>query len=154
MEYWRDKTKSQYNSVLRRWESFCDEFGENPIYPTVNKLLEFFLQLYKGGCLYSGLCAARSALAAVVTIPGYASISEHPMIARFLKGIFNRHPPLPKYFNILDLNEVLHFYNSLPENNLLSLKDITQKLAMLLMLLGAKREKLAANHLSGQCHYH
>ncbi len=125
--------------MLRRWETCCNKLNENLIYPSVNTMLEFFLQLYKGGCLCSGLCAARSALASVVSIAGYSSISEHPMIARFLKGIFNRHP-LAKYVQIRDINVVLSLYNRLPENPLLSLEDLTQKLLMLLKILGARRK--------------
>ena len=63
------------------------------------------------------------------------------MIARFLKGIFNRHPPLPKYVDIWDINKVLDFYKTLPDNKQLSLKEITQKLAMLLLILGARRKQ-------------
>ena len=63
------------------------------------------------------------------------------MIARFIKGIFNRHPPLPKYVQIWDINTVLNFYNSSPDNEFLPLKDLTQKLAMLLMILGARRKQ-------------
>ena len=76
----------------------------------------------------------------MVAIPGYATLSDHPMIARFTKGIFNRHPPLPRYVQIWDINTVLNFYNRRPDNYLLPLKDLTQKLTMLLMILGARRK--------------
>ena len=108
-------------------------------------MLEFFLQLYKEGCLYSGLCAASSALASAIAIPGYSSISEHPKIVRFLKGIYNRHPPLPKYVKIWDINDVLCLYNQLPDNQQLSIKDLSHKLAILLMLLGARRKNSLSN---------
>lgn len=63
------------------------------------------------------------------------------MVTRFLKGIYNRHPAIPKYVGIWDLNRVLDLYKSLPNNDQLQLKDITQKLAMLLILLGARRKQ-------------
>eukprot|EP00794_Sanderia_malayensis_P004314 gene4314-4887_t len=141
MDSWRGSTKSKYNSILNRWQIFCSQWKENSLRPTINSVLEFLLQLHKGGCLYSGLSAARSALASIIVIPGYSSLSEHPMIARFLKGIFNRHPPLPKYVHIWDINKVLGFYKTLPDNEQLSLKEITQKLVMLLLILGARRKQ-------------
>jgi len=109
--------------------------------PSVNSVLEFLLLMYKRGCKYSGICAARSALAAVVNIPGYSSLSDHPMITRFIKGIHNRYPPLPRYVKIWDINQVLEHYNKLPENSLLSLKELTHKLVLLLMILGARRKQ-------------
>lgn len=91
--------------------------------------------------MYSGLAAARSALSSVVCLPGYKSIAEHPMISRFLKGVYNKHPPLPKYSRIWDINVVLKYYDSLPPNELLDLKQLTHKVAVLLMILGAKRKQ-------------
>ena len=44
-----------------------------------------------------GLCGARSALSNGACIKGFSKLSDHPIISRHLKGIFNGHPPLPKY---------------------------------------------------------
>ena len=96
--------------------------------------------MYKGGCRYSGLCAARSALSSAIAIPGYNCISEHPMISRFLKGIYNQHPPMPKYGEIWDINIVLEYYANNNDNNKLSMMQLTQKLAILLMILGSQRK--------------
>ena len=93
------------------------------------------------GCLYSGLCGARSALSSVVCIKGFSKLSDHPMISRYLKGIFNRHPPLPKYKQIWDINQVLHYYTNLPDNKELEFKYIVKKLVMLFLILGAGRNK-------------
>ena len=60
----------------------------------------FFHGMYKNGCLYSDICAARNALSSVAMIEGYDKLSSHPLITRFVKGIFNKHTPLPKYANI------------------------------------------------------
>ena len=38
------------------------------------------------------------------------------MILRYLKGIFNKHPPLPKYKQIWDKNQVLDYYTNLLNN--------------------------------------
>jgi len=58
------------------------------------------------------------------------------MITRVIKGIHNGYPPLPHYAKIWDINQVLEHYNKLPENSLLSLKELTHKLVLLLMILG------------------
>ena len=73
--------------------------------------------MYINGCLYSDLCAASSALSSTVTIKGYTKLSEHAFISRYLKGIYNRHPPLPKYTSIWDISLALDYYNSFETND-------------------------------------
>ena len=110
MQSWRAGTISKYNQILQRWQSFCVEQNTDPLYTNVNIILKFLLSMYKGGCHYSGLCAVRSALSSAIEIPGYDCISENPMISRFLKGVYNKHPPMPKYAEIWDINIVLDYY--------------------------------------------
>ena len=52
---------------------------------------------------YSGLCAARSALSSVATIKGFVNLSDHPLISRYLKDNYDRHPVFPKYSNTWDM---------------------------------------------------
>eukprot|EP00794_Sanderia_malayensis_P000777 gene777-68_t len=123
----RKMTVKKYDSVLKHWEIYCREVEADPVQTSVNTVLKFLLRLYNGGCKYSGLAATRSALSSVVCLPGYKSIAEHPMISRFLKGVYNKHPPLPKYSRIWDISVVLKYYDSLPPNELLDLKQFTHK---------------------------
>ena len=67
-------------------------------------------------CLYSELCGARSALPSVVCTKGFSQLSDHPMISRYMEGIFNKHHPLPTYTQIWDINQVLDDYTNLPDN--------------------------------------
>ena len=89
----------------------------DPCTPDVNKMLSFMHGMYVNGCLYTGLCAALSALPTIVTIKGYKKLSEHPFISCYLKGIYNRHPPLPKYASIWEISLVLEYYNSSETND-------------------------------------
>ena len=59
------------------------------------------------------------------------------MISRYLKGISNGHPPLPKYTQIWDINQVLDYYTNLLDNKELEFKYIVKKLVMLFFILGA-----------------
>ena len=95
--------------------------------------------MYINGCLYSGLCTARSALPIIVTIKGYKKLSEYPFISRYLKGINYKHPPLPKYTSIWDISLVLNYYNSIQTNNKFQFMDVVKETVMLFMILGARR---------------
>ena len=75
-------------------------------------MLSFLHGIYTKGCLYGGLCGARSALSSVECIKGFSKVSDHPMISRCLKGIFNRYSFLPKYTQIWQISHVLDYYTN------------------------------------------
>ena len=115
-------TRSRYESVLRRCHGLVISRNENPYSPDVTAVLAFLHGMYRNSCLYSGLCAARSALSSSITAKGYLKLSDHPLISRYLKGIYNRHPPLPKYVDIWDLTLLLKYYEQKENNDCLKLK--------------------------------
>ena len=85
----------------------------DPYIADVNTVLAFMHGMYLNRCLHSGLCAARNALSSVVTINGFIKLSDHPHISRYLKGIYNRHPVLPKYCNTLGMSLLSKYCNSI-----------------------------------------
>ena len=105
--------------------------NESPYSPDVTAVLAFLHGMYRSGCLYSGLCAARSALSSLITIKDYLKLSDHPLVSRYLKGICNKHPPQPKYFNIWDLTYLLKYYEQKENNDFLEFKELVKKIVML-----------------------
>eukprot|EP00794_Sanderia_malayensis_P021324 gene21324-23399_t len=89
---------------------------------------------------YSTICAARSALATCITVDNVPNLAEHVLVKRFVKGVFNRHPPTPKYTSIWDINIVLDFLNKLPDNADLSFEQLSKKFVILLLILSARRK--------------
>ena len=88
---------------------------------------------------YNTICGYRSALNKVISIPQFPDISEHPLIRRFIKGVFNIKPPEPRYTYSWDVNVVLEYFNNLCENEALDYKQLSYKLVTLLMLLAGTR---------------
>ena len=86
LESWRPATRSRYESVLRRWHKFAISRNGNPCSPDVIPVLTFLHGMYHNGCLYSGLCAARSALSSLITIKGYLKLSDHPLFFKVFEG--------------------------------------------------------------------
>lgn len=106
-------------------------------------MLIFLHELYTRGLSYSSLNATRSALASFVTIKhSNFTISNHPHVARYLKGIFNIKPSRPRYHKIWDIRIVLSRLRDWGHVEELPLKELTLKLCMLLALLGAARTQL------------
>ena len=73
------------------------------------------------------------------SLGGEFNKSEHPLLKRFIKGVFNLRPPKPRYSQIWDIGCVLTYLRSLGDTQLLPLKLLTYKLVTLLMLLSASR---------------
>jgi len=76
-------------------------------------------------------------------------VGQHPLVSCFLKGVFNSCPPTPRYSFTWDVDVVLSYLDSLPDNSQLSFQGLSHKLAMLLALSNADRcSDLAALNLN------
>lgn len=103
--------------------------------------MDFLTSLYDEGLSYSSINSARCALSAILESPAsaYPTFGEHPDVKRFMKGIFQSRPPLPRYCKTWDVNLVLQYIGSMGNSQELSLKDLTLKFVMLVALTTAQR---------------
>ena len=81
---------------------------------------------------------ARSALSSVLRYQD-KGIGEHYLVKRFLKGVFNTRPSLPRYSRIWDTSSVLAKLKTFRPANRLNLKMLTLKLVLLLALVTHQR---------------
>lgn len=116
--------------------AFCSQREINHHSPTVNETLEFLMKLYQEGLSYSTLNTARSALSTVVDIEDFG---KNPIVTRFMKGIFELRKPTPRYSAIWDVSVVLCYLSGLYPYESLTLRDLTLKLLMLLLLVSSQR---------------
>ena len=102
--------------------------------------MEFLTSLYDLKLGYSSINTARGALSALnITLDGKLA-GSHPLVIRFLKGVFNLRPPLQtKLSYIWDVSLVTEYLKKLSPVKELSLKDLTLKLTMLIALTTAAR---------------
>ena len=113
---------------------------------------------YRKGLSYSSLNLARSAVSSLGLKCEGISIGSHHMVARYLRGVYNLRPPKAKYADVWDTDQVLDYLKGMDQKNI-SLKALTQKLAMLialtnacriqtLYLLSIKDMKMTENHVT------
>ena len=107
--------------------------------PDVISVLKFFTEIYEKGCQYSSITLARSALASVVTLRGYTTLSDHPLIKFFIKGVYHLRPPKPKYSSIWDADILLIYWEQIEDNSQLNLLELSKKVTTLLVLLHGHR---------------
>lgn len=137
-ESWRGSTRSQYATIIKKWTSFCGERSIHFFQPTINDVLEFLLKLYKGNLSYSCINTARSALSCFVKIDG-TDVGKHPLVSRFMKGIFQLRPTLSRYNEIWDVDVVFDYIRNMNCNEMLSLKQLTLKTVSLVALISSQR---------------
>ena len=140
MASWRASTAKQYQIHLSRWEMFCQSRNINKFNASIENGIDFLASLYEKGLGYSAINTARSALSSVLDLPGGNTFGTHPLVTRFLKGIFELKPSsLPRYTTIWDVGTVLQYLKTLHPITELNLKTLTKKLTMLLCLLTGQR---------------
>ena len=101
--------------------------------------IDFLATLFSAGLGYSAINTARSALSSVMLLPNNVTFGAHPLEVRFLKGVFELKPSLPRYNRIWDVSAVLQYLKTLGPASELDLKTLTMKTTMLLCLLTGQR---------------
>ncbi|CAB3990623.1 Hypothetical predicted protein [Paramuricea clavata] len=139
VQAWRPGTQKQYKYYLQKWEQHCCERSINPISPNVGTAIDFLHEFYKEGLSYSTLNTVRSALSSVVQPIDNFTFGNHPLVTRYIQGVFVNRPALPRYKQIWDVSVVIKYLKSLGENTQLSLQDLTMKTTMLLALVTGQR---------------
>ena len=66
-------------------------------------------------------------------------IGQHPRVCTLMTGIFNNRPPKTRYTFVWDIEKVLNDLSKLPDNLILPMRVLSQKLALLLSLTVASR---------------
>ena len=140
---WRPGTQKQYSVYINRWTRFCNEREINSVAPSVTSVLEFLHSFYEQELSYSTINTARSAINCYLMDANLHStnhtISTHPFVTRYMKGVFNSRTPTPKYSDTWDVNIVLDFIKEWQVLPTLPLKHVTYKLVMLLALTTGQR---------------
>lgn len=96
------------------------------------------MSLYDRGVGYSAINTARCALSTFIVL-GNHTAGAHPLVVRFVKGVYNLRPPRSRYTEIWDVSIVLQLLKALAPAKYLSLKDLTLKLVTLMALVSAQR---------------
>ena len=136
---WRSGTQKQYRVFLNKWQSYADQRDADPLYPTLNQVLDFLQELYQQGFSYSGINTARSTLSAFIVLEGTFTVGMHPMVQRFMEGVFQARPALPKYQATWDTSVVLAYLKTFYPVEEITLQQLTHKLVMLCSLVTGQR---------------
>ena len=104
--------------------------------------LDFLQSLVNKGKSYSVVNTARSALSAILQLPSGQSFGELFLVRKFMRGVYNMKPPTPRYCETWDPQIVLNFLKSWSPAKKISLKKLTWKLVMLILLSTGQRGQI------------
>ena len=139
---YRDSAQCQYRTCFRRWIAFCCEREADPRTVSIELVLEFLTSLFQAGLQYSAITTARFILYSFSYVDNMP-VGQLPLVGRFLKGVFNLRPALPRNKVVSDADTVSACLRSLSPVRKLSSKFFTLKLVMLIALLvGQRRQTL------------
>ena len=134
LQSWSSGTQKQYAPYIKKWHDFCSKWKVNPYNPPLITVLDFLVSLHEQGLSYTTINTAIRALSAIILPNDNVSIGSHPVVSRFIKGIFKNNPPASCCRTTWDVSPVLSYLSSLPKPN-----QSTLKLVMLVALVSAQR---------------
>ena len=136
---WRGSTEAAYTSAWGLWSSWCAGLAIDPFSAPLRHVLEFLYDQFELGKQYRTINSLRSAISMTHHEVDGVRVGQHPIVSRFLKGIFNSRPPAPRYSVTWDVDVVLQYLRGLPQNEDLSFQALSHMVAMLMALANADR---------------
>ena len=141
----RNSTKKKYDVYIKKWENYCisNEINNDEI--TANHIINFLSNMFDENDSYSAIKTAKAAISHKICLPPYRNIGNHPLIVKFMKGVFNLRPPTTKTGFIWDVKLLFDYFDKLPSNDQMSFYDLTCKTLCLLLLLTGSRVNTVFN---------
>ena len=139
MSAWRPGTKKVYTTYLNKWAVYCVEKGVDLLKPELTQACLFLRQLADQGLGYGALNAARSALSTILPSYGGETFGSHRHVCWLLKGVYEKNPPQAKYKVFWDVKKVFMLFKTWGRSGDLSLKWLSLKLTVLLLLVTSQR---------------
>ena len=137
---WSQGTNTAYESGWRRWTCWCDSSHVDPFSSGIQPFLDFVVgSLFTEGLQYRTVNGIRSAVSMTHNPIENLPIGQHPLVKRLMRGVYNSRPPQPRYSNTWEVSGVLGYLSGLGVNSSLSLKILSEKLALLMALVTASR---------------
>ena len=115
--------KSNITHITKKWLDFTSRRDINPIDTTIARVLDFLSELVESDLSYSAINTARAALSACVTVENGMTLSEHILVKKFMKGVYELRPALPKHNQIWDPETFLQFLMKSSPLSVLSLNN-------------------------------
>ena len=124
---------------LQKWLEYCSLNDYDPFSPSTTNALDFLTFLYSQGLSFNTINIARSALSCFCNCEGLAGpFGQLSVVKRFMKGVLQLLPSLPRHHLIWDAKQIFDFCRSQPPVDELSQKNLMCRITLLLCLLSGQ----------------
>ena len=122
------------------WFKFASCNKISPVEPPVQDVLAFLISLVRKGKCFNQTCMARSTFSSVINQQQSVSFGNIPIVKRYIKGIFENNPILPKFQFIWNASLLFDYFHNMQDIHALDIQKLAQKLVMLMtLILGGQR---------------
>lgn len=109
MSSWKLSTKKQYHTYIKKWFVYGSEMQIDQFQANLENFIEFLTTLFQKWLGHSCINTAKSALSALGLKFDSVLVGQHPLVIRYLRGVFNLRPSRPRDTHIWDVCKVLNF---------------------------------------------
>ena len=120
----RKGTFSNYSLYMSKWFKFASHNKISPVEPPVQDVLAFLISLVREGKYFNQTCMARSTFSSVINQQQSVSFGNIPIVKRYMKGIFENNPTLPKFQFTWNVSLLFNFRN-MQDINALDIQKLT-----------------------------
>lgn len=118
---------------------WCNKRQIDSLSPPIKEVANFLAQAFSEGLAYKTINTYRSCLSTSIPSVDGLDVGKHPLIIRVMRGIGLTNPPKPRYSHTWSVKVVTNYIQGLQDNNQLSLKLLSHKLVILLLLSSGRR---------------
>ena len=111
----------------------------------MSDILTFLAEQFSQGKEYRSINVLRSAIPSAHGDIDDKPVGQHPLIVRLIKGVSISRPPQPRYQRTWNVSVVTARLASLDCNKIMSIKQLSQKLCMLMALTCPERSSAMAS---------
>ena len=140
----RPSTKNTYTSRINTFSEYCSDVGCSPREAPEEVIVNFLAILSSTlGYSYSSVSGFRSAISKFHSGLGHSTAGRARTITRVTRATFIMNPPIPRYADIWDVDQLLRYLESMHPLNSLSDIDLSMKTYTLFAVLSISRASSA-----------
>ena len=123
----------------KKWNTVCVLKGWDKDNPSLSQGIWFLTELFEKGLSYSSINIARSTLSILLPLFEGVCFGKHPVVCRVMRGMYNKRPQRSRYAATWDVDIVLSFLAELSPLKKITLRELTYKLVLLMLLTSCQR---------------
>lgn len=132
-------TLKSYDTQEKKWLSYCLQKNIDCENPSKKDILEFLSNIASKGLTYTSVNSARSSLSSFLPQINGIQVGKDYDVRELLSGIRNTDPPMPRWNATWRVDTVLDYLRELSPLSHLTLRQLSYKLVMLLLITSCQR---------------